>query len=134
MLPESNLKEERNWTPSERMKYWRERGHQVDAGATWHPVDERMTRVQHIEIPDGGPHPARSVELWLKFRHPARIRDIVVARGFFDFESGTWTARLQPDENAGHHGHVRPESWAPIVAGEPPPGWIGEMIQRMRNA
>jgi hypothetical protein len=140
MPTDFGLKEEREWTPAARMRFWKSRGQRIAAGDSsakpprWHALDDPMTPEQRYAIPDGGPHESRSVPLWLKFRRPERLQEIVVARGYFDFDEGIWTTRLRPDENAGHCGCVRPEGWAPIVPEEPPPEWFGPMIQRERDS
>jgi len=140
MLNDTDLRQERNWTTTDLMRNWRAQQQSVAAGISgakvpwWHALEDPMTRSQREAIPYGEPHETRSVPLWLKFRHPKRLQEIVVARGYFDFDEGIWIARLRPDENAGHCGYVRPESWAPIVPEEPPPEWFGPMIQRERDS
>src|SRR5665213_3771734 len=103
MLDETDSIEERYWTTVAMMRRLVAQQQRIAAGDSsaktprWHSLDDPMTRDQRDTIPDGGPHETRSVPLWLKFRHPARLCDIVVSRGWFDFDGDTWTARLRPD-------------------------------------
>lgn len=139
MFNEIDSIEERYWTTVAMMRHLMAQQQRTAAGDSkvkapwWHALDDPMTRDQRDTIPDGGSHETRSVPLWLKFRHPERLWDIVVSRGQFDFDDDTWTARLRPDDNVGRRGPVIPESWALIVPGEPPPEWVGPMIQRRRD-
>jgi hypothetical protein len=93
----------------------------------WHMVDADMTPDQYDEIPLARPRGTRTPVLWVKFRHPW-LQDVVVARGRFDFDGGTWTARLSSVEDGDSKGKVAAIEWARIVVGERP--WDGPTIRR----
>jgi hypothetical protein len=93
----------------------------------WQVVDRDMTPDQIADLPEGRPGESRTPVLWLKFWDGGR-REVVVARGRFDFEAGTWTARLSSIEDGDSKARVVPIEWARIVVGERP--WDGPTIRR----
>jgi hypothetical protein len=91
----------------------------------WHLVDQDLTLDQIADIPEGRPGDTRTPTLWIKFRRP-RLQEIVVAKGFFDYDGGTWTSRLSSVEDGDDIGRVVAMAWARIVDGERP--WEGPTI------
>lgn len=92
----------------------------------WHRIDDPMTQEQQEAIPPADPDlDSRTEPLWLEFRHRS-LRRIVVSEGHYDYDSGTWAARLEAEKDGGHWGDVLPLAWAFIIEGERP--WIGPII------
>lgn len=86
----------------------------------WHPIDDPMPLDQYDLIPEGQPGiDSRTPRLWVKFLHP-RSRKIVVSKGRFDHDGGTWTAQLRSEEDDSYRGRVVPSAWAHIVPDELP--------------
>jgi hypothetical protein len=108
----------------QRFLTWKEKNRVHDAEVLmeqtrWHVVDEDMPLDGFDELPQAWPGDTRTPELWVKFRHP-QLNKVVVSRGRFDYDGGTWTARLSPVEDGDVIGHVLALAWAWIAPGERP--------------
>jgi hypothetical protein len=117
---------------TERFQSWKARLQAPDATTStrttrWHLVDEDMTPEQHGNIPAARHGDTRTPVLWVKFRH-RWLKEVMVARGYFDYDGGTWTVRLSSIEEGDSIGEVVAIAWAPIVAGQRP--WDGPMIPK----
>jgi hypothetical protein len=67
-----------------------------DVKTQWHQVADPIIGEQVDQIPLGQPGiESRVGPFWVKFFHRER-RHLVVARGFFDHEQWSWTARYSP--------------------------------------
>jgi hypothetical protein len=93
----------------------------------WYVVDRDITPDQLDNIPPATPGGTRTPVLWVKFRHKW-LEEVVVARGRYDYDGGTWTARLSSFEDGDSIGEVVAIAWTPIVAGERP--WHGPTIRK----
>jgi hypothetical protein len=101
----------------------------ADGEATrWHEVDDPLTFDQQGQLPDGHPGiSGRTRLIWLRYRH-RRCREIVVAKGYFDYEDGSWTARYEPEDDGDIVRRVKATAWAYIEPGVEP--WQGPIIPR----
>lgn len=92
----------------------------------WQSIDDPMTSEQLDRLPPGHPDvDPQTPPVWVKFFHPWH-REVMVSKGRFNYESGTWAARFQPKEEGNCWGEVTPSAWAEIVVGERP--WDGPVI------
>ena len=127
---ELSVEELRNLSLTERLQLfvtWKEKMQSANADVSteqtqWHMIDEDMAPDQYEEIPPALPGDTRTPVLWIKFRHP-ELDKVLVSRGRFDHDGGTWTARLSSVEDGDLTGQVIALAWARIVPGERP--WEG---------
>jgi hypothetical protein len=99
-----------------------------DEATRWHHVDDPMTPDQYDQIPEGRPgFSGRTQLLWVRYRH-FRRREIVVAKGYFDHEDCSWTARYEPEDDGDIVRQVEATAWAYIESGAKP--WDGPIIPR----
>jgi hypothetical protein len=47
---------------------------------------------------------------------------VVIARAYFDYDGGTWTARLSAEEDGGRKCIVESVAWTPMGEGQEPTG------------
>jgi hypothetical protein len=134
LSPEANIYELRSLSPAQRMERfqaWKLKmqapGAESSKTTSWRLIDESMTPEQREQIPAARHGDTRTSVLWVKFRHRWHT-EIVVARGYFDWEGGTWIGRLSSIEDGDSKGEVVAIAWAPIVDGERP--WTGPTIRR----
>jgi hypothetical protein len=129
------IKEPRDFTTEERRAKFTASKQANYSGATpssecrpivWHPIDNPMSLRQHDLIPQGQPGiDSRTPLLWVMFPHP-NSRKIVVSKGRFDHDGGTWAAQLRSEEDDGYCGRIGPSAWAHIIPGQIP--WEGLVI------
>jgi hypothetical protein len=93
----------------------------------WYEVDRDITPDQLDNIPPARHGDTRTPVLWVKFRHKW-LREVLVARGRYDYDGGRWIARLSSVEDGDDIGEVVAIAWASIVAGERP--WDGPTIRK----
>lgn len=132
---EMKIDELRNLTSAERterFEAWKATLQAPDATTStrttrWHLVDDDMTPEQYGNIPAARHGDTRTPVVWVKFRH-RWLKEVVVAKGYFDWDGSTWTARRSSIEDGDSIGEVVAIAWAPIVAGERP--WDGPTIRR----
>jgi hypothetical protein len=91
----------------------------------WHTVDEERPLEGYDELPPALAGGTRTPELWIKFRDPS-VGRVVVSRGRYDYDGGTWTARLSSVEDGDVVGTVVAVAWARIVPAERP--WDGLIV------
>ena len=131
---EFNAEELRNLSSAERRERflaWKAQDRAANADVLtdqghWHPIDDDMTLDGLIELPQALPGDTRTPPVWVKFRHAA-LKKVVVARGRYAHDGGTWVARLSPVEDGDLTCKVVPLAWAPMVAGERP--WDGPTVR-----
>ncbi len=73
----------------------------------WQSIDDPMTSEQLDRLPPGHPDvDPQTPPVWVKLFHPWH-REVMVSKGRFNYESGTWAARFQPKEegNCSGRGH-----------------------------
>jgi hypothetical protein len=100
----------------------------VPMGARWHLLDDPMSLEQCDQLPPARPGiETRTPPVWVKYHHPDR-REIVVAKGRFDYDGGVWTARICMGDDSDYIGPVTPMAWAQIITGKLP--WEGPVILR----
>jgi hypothetical protein len=132
---EMNFDELRNLTTEERVRRFRARTTAISTvdvtisstKTRWHLVDQDMTPEQIADLPAARPDDTRTHVLWVKFIHRSQ-GEIVVSRGRFDHDGGTWTARLSSVDDGDTTGTIVALEWSPIVAGKRP--WQGPTIKR----
>jgi hypothetical protein len=135
-MPEGRLttnKEPRDFTVEERrekfMAYKQKLAAKADAdeeATHWHKVDDPLTFDQQGKLPDGHPGKGgRTRLIWLKYHH-LRRREIVVAKGYFDYGDGNWMARYEPEDDGDIVRLVVAIAWAYIEADVKP--WDGTII------
>lgn len=88
-----------------------------DQAPRWHDIDSPMAPEQYDKIPPGRPGICgRTPFLWVKYRHRDR-RQVVIAKGVFDHETGEWLARYYPADKGDRVSRVEPIGWARIEPG-----------------
>jgi len=107
-----------------RLQAWKEQRSTPDAeisttNTSWHEVDREVTPDQYVAIPPAQPGDTRTPDLWVKFKHP-RLKELIVSRGYFDYEGTSWRAQRCSIEGTDSIGEVVAIAWAPIVVGERP--------------
>lgn len=81
----------------------------------WHEIDDEMTPKQYEQIPPGRPGvDGRTKPVWVKFHH-RELRQLVIAKGFFDHEDGKWLARYYQAGDGDLICQVEPTAWAKIL-------------------
>ncbi len=133
MMNDPNLDRARNFTVEERRRNFLALKQELDRreekrqeSTIWHPVDDPLTPEQCDKIPLGRPGvDSRSKPLWIKYRHDQR-REVVVAKGYFDYEDGRWHAQYHPVDEGDLVRSVEAIAWAHIAPGARP--WDGPVV------
>jgi hypothetical protein len=95
-------------------------------GAMWHVLDNPMTLEQYDRLPPVRSNSdTRAIAIWVRFRH-RRLKMEVASTGYFDYDGGIWTARIDPPKEGDYRGPVTPSAWKHIVPGQSP--WDGPVI------
>lgn len=94
-------------------------------GTQWQAVDEERPLDGFGDLPEALPGDTRTPDLWIKFRDWP-LNKVVVSRGRYDFDGGTWSARLSSVEDGDVVGTVVAVAWARIVPGQRP--WDGLIV------
>jgi hypothetical protein len=91
----------------------------------WHPIDDDMPLDGLNELPPARPGDTRTPLVWVKFRDRS-VGKVVVSRGRYDYDGGTWSARLSSVEDGDVVGTVVAVAWASIGGGRP---WDGPTVR-----
>jgi hypothetical protein len=98
----------------------------AEEGVVWHPLDDPMTLEQSAILPPArSDTDTRTIAIWVRFRHP-QLKMEVASKGYFDYDAGTWTARIHAPQEGDYRGRVTPSAWRHIVPGQLP--WDGPVI------
>jgi hypothetical protein len=95
-------------------------------GTRWYVVDADLSPDQFDELPPARPGETRTPLVWIKFRDQS-VGRVVVSRGRYDYDGGTWAARLSPVEDGDVIATVAALAWGRMVAGERP--WDGPTVR-----
>jgi hypothetical protein len=101
----------------------------VKIGAAWHRLctDETMTLERIEELPKPVHRDdLRTPHVWVQYMH-RDLQEVVVARGWFDFEDFQWYATYRPEYDTPYVREVSPMAWALIDEGEAP--WAGTILR-----
>lgn len=89
------------------------------------PLHDPMTADDIRDLPEVRREgDSRTPVLWVQFWHKGR-KELVVARGVFDYESECWIVRYKPGEDGTRT--VVPKAWTTIRPGRKP--WHGPIIE-----
>jgi hypothetical protein len=134
---EMNFDELRNLTPAERRRRFLAYKEAREACAhhesrvlsetiRWYSIDDPILPEQIDELPPPrSDDDSRTNPIWVKYRHPRR-KVVIVAKGWFDYDCGSWRARIDSVEESDYIGEVTPLAWAHIIPGLRP--WNGPTV------